>query len=267
MTKLNTIKAVDGYEQLEGVLARAYIQASCGKGAERHASGEPFHDQPMQTISALVGSNDGLRFQAVKKIHESARLDKAAAVRELLGAINYIAGAIIYIEGKDEATERPMLRRESDKAFFGSNSHRPPNPPPPPPPRKNTEQRFDELAKPSRPAPPMPAMQTPAAAVAGSESIGEFKPPLTTERLAQLSKLIHNGWTVWTGGNLPLPDDNIVDVIYRDGEIMRNIPVKRRRWSHHGDVGDIIAYFRHPTCNCGMLPADACVHGVSCNDG
>jgi hypothetical protein len=33
--------------------------------------------------------------QAIKKILESQRLPKGAAIHELLGAINYLAGAII----------------------------------------------------------------------------------------------------------------------------------------------------------------------------
>ncbi len=57
----------------------------------------------MQTISRLIGSHDGLLYQAVKKIQESKRMDKDAAVRELLGAINYIAGAVIFLEAKEEA--------------------------------------------------------------------------------------------------------------------------------------------------------------------
>lgn len=94
---------VPGYESLADVLKRAYDQAAIGKGAQRHATGLPFHEQPMQTISQLVGSNDGLLYQAMKKIQESQRMDRDAAVRELLGAIVYVAGAIIY----EEALPKP----------------------------------------------------------------------------------------------------------------------------------------------------------------
>jgi len=88
----------NNYKSLSDVLERAYQQAAHGKGRERHAQVQPFDKQPMQTISQLVGSCDGLRYQAIKKIQEAARLDHDSAVRELLGAINYIAGAIIYME-------------------------------------------------------------------------------------------------------------------------------------------------------------------------
>ena len=88
------------YASLTDVLARAHQQAAQGKGAERHACNRPFTEQPMQSISELLGSETGLLYQAMKKIQESQRLDQDAAIRELLGAINYIAGAIIFKEGK-----------------------------------------------------------------------------------------------------------------------------------------------------------------------
>lgn len=119
----------DDYKTLSDVLERAYAQAAHGKGKERHAQGQPFDRQPMQTISQLVGSCDGLRYQAIKKIQEAARLDHDAAIRELLGAINYIAGAIIYMEAQQpkepkihgvmlkdrESGEWKMFNNESDK--------------------------------------------------------------------------------------------------------------------------------------------------------
>ena len=88
------------YATLANVLQRAYEQASVGKGAVRHAQGKPFESQPMLTLSEFLGTNDGLLFQAIKKVQESKRLPPQAAVFELLGAINYLAGAVIYIEAK-----------------------------------------------------------------------------------------------------------------------------------------------------------------------
>ncbi len=86
------------YKPLREVLNRAYDHAAAGKGAERHATGQDFAAQPMQTISDLVGDNHGCLFQAIKKCQESTRLPKERAVNELLGAINYLAGAIIFLE-------------------------------------------------------------------------------------------------------------------------------------------------------------------------
>lgn len=86
------------YASLHDVLERAYKQASVGKGHERHAQGLPFDEQPMQLISNLIDSPEGMRYQAVKKIQEAARLAPDHQTHELLGAINYIAGIIIYNE-------------------------------------------------------------------------------------------------------------------------------------------------------------------------
>lgn len=88
---------VHGYESLEIVLYEAYQQAATGKGAARHGRGAAFDAQPTQTISALLGTDGGLAFQAMKKINEGMRLDPAAKKKELLGAINYIASIIIFM--------------------------------------------------------------------------------------------------------------------------------------------------------------------------
>jgi hypothetical protein len=88
----------DGYESLARVLARAFQQAAHGKGAERHAQdGEPFDAQVMQDMARRFGVGS-LLGQAFKKSEESQRLPQGAAIRELLGAINYLAGAVIAME-------------------------------------------------------------------------------------------------------------------------------------------------------------------------
>lgn len=90
-------KRADNYASLSSVLRRAYDQASSGKGQERHGQDLPFTKQPMQLIQDLCGEGFALG-QAMKKMQESQRLPHDAAIRELLGAINYIAGAIIHKE-------------------------------------------------------------------------------------------------------------------------------------------------------------------------
>ena len=57
---------VEGYEKLLNVLARAFNQASSGKGHERHANGEPFHEQVMADGAKRFG-HGALLFQAYKK--------------------------------------------------------------------------------------------------------------------------------------------------------------------------------------------------------
>ena len=98
------VAVVHGYEDLHQVLVRALDQAQQGKGKERHADGKPFSEQPMQQLIALYGRGFALG-QAGKKMQESQRMEPDAAVRELLGAIVYIAGSIISLENaqKDEA--------------------------------------------------------------------------------------------------------------------------------------------------------------------
>lgn len=109
------------YDSLDSILKRAYDQAAHGKGAERHACGRPFEEQPMQTISALLGTHNGLLYQAMKKIQESNRLDRDAAVRELLGAINYIAGAIIYIEKQEPPQQRDILEPPPQRGLLDTH--------------------------------------------------------------------------------------------------------------------------------------------------
>lgn len=90
--------SVPGYESLASVLLRAYDQAALGKGKERHAGdGEPFDAQVMQDMARRFGVGS-LLGQAFKKSEESQRLALEPAVRELIGAINYLAGAVIALE-------------------------------------------------------------------------------------------------------------------------------------------------------------------------
>lgn len=92
-----TVLASPGYDCLADVLRRAFEQASAGKGKDRHAQGKPFDQQPMQGICDLVGPAFALG-QAMKKAQESLRLPPDRGVVELLGAINYLAGAVIAME-------------------------------------------------------------------------------------------------------------------------------------------------------------------------
>lgn len=97
---LNSVLPLGGpYGKLADVLTRAYLQASAGKGKERHAVGDvPFEDQPMATINRQLGSVDGFIYQAHKKSLEAKRLPDGRAQAELLGAINYLAGAVIALD-------------------------------------------------------------------------------------------------------------------------------------------------------------------------
>lgn len=78
-------------------LLRAYKMVAEGKGQVRHGAGRAWNDQPIITISRTVGSGFAVG-QAMKKLEESTRMDDAAAVWELLGAIGYICAAVQIIE-------------------------------------------------------------------------------------------------------------------------------------------------------------------------
>lgn len=88
-----------GYDALALVLQRAFDQAAHGKGKERHAQGEPFTEQIILQGARRFGVGS-LLFQAFKKSEESQRLPRDRAVAELLGAINYLAAAVIALEEK-----------------------------------------------------------------------------------------------------------------------------------------------------------------------
>lgn len=89
-----------GYEALVEVFAVAMEQAASGKGLDRHANGQPFDRQPMIEISRMVGLGFPLG-QVQKKAQEAALLaaagDTVKAQAEILGAINYLAGAYIVL--------------------------------------------------------------------------------------------------------------------------------------------------------------------------
>lgn len=108
-------KPVPGYEPLANVLQRAYAQASKGKGKERHAGGLPFAQQPILTIPRQHDSIDGALYQAAKKAGEARTLPtRQRAVTELLGAINYLAAAVILIEEGVDLAKWPV-RLEPDE--------------------------------------------------------------------------------------------------------------------------------------------------------
>lgn len=106
---------VPGYESLQSVLQRAYDQAARTKGAERHANNLPFHEQPMQTVAAAHGVGF-LLGQVSKKIQEAqgmlGRGETAKAVHELLGAINYTAGAVVFAESAHTLDPGPEEKEE-----------------------------------------------------------------------------------------------------------------------------------------------------------
>jgi hypothetical protein len=106
---------VEGYEKLADVLLRAYEQASAGKGKDRHANNLPFHLPPMPQICDQVGVGFAMG-QAIKKAQESLGLPRERAIAEVLGAINYLAGVVIFME------KQPVVETASDRCVREFNS-------------------------------------------------------------------------------------------------------------------------------------------------
>jgi len=104
------MKIEKGYEKLMQVYQDAHDQAALGKGKDRHANNLPFHEQRMQTISHAIGSEYGMVYQVAKKMTEGLQFtDHDRREAELLGAINYLAGIVIYHREKkqnDKLTEQ-----------------------------------------------------------------------------------------------------------------------------------------------------------------
>lgn len=93
------VSAEPGYEALAAVLDEALEQAQHGKGAERHTiAGEPYQDQQIVQLGEWMQSTAFAVGQACKKAIESTRLTPDRARSELLGAINYLAAAVIQID-------------------------------------------------------------------------------------------------------------------------------------------------------------------------
>lgn len=120
-----------GYEDLAEVLDCALMQASSGKGADRHAGDRPFATQPMQEITRMVGIGFPLG-QAMKKAQEAgtmaSRGQTDAARRELLGAINYLAGAVLAINAMQQARSATESAATAPQAAPTLNDTRQPTP-------------------------------------------------------------------------------------------------------------------------------------------
>lgn len=98
-------RRVEGYENLERILDKAYEQSAKGKGNERHAHSpvgfRPWIDQPILANARQVGPA-GPAQQVMKKTQEAvmmaSRKDFEAAKAEVLGSIVYAAALYRLLE-------------------------------------------------------------------------------------------------------------------------------------------------------------------------
>lgn len=90
---------IEGKHPLERIFALALEQATQGKGEERHGNGGDFVSQPWVGLARVHGTGF-LTGQAQKKIMEAVANKPESNYlwyeREMLGAINYLAMALIY---------------------------------------------------------------------------------------------------------------------------------------------------------------------------
>lgn len=92
-----------GYNELADELIAALDQSQGGKGAERHANGKSFMEQPIIQLGLMCGPG-GPAQQVMKKTQEAlgmhARGQTDAAVRELHGAMVYAAATILVMKNQ-----------------------------------------------------------------------------------------------------------------------------------------------------------------------
>lgn len=99
------------YTTLRTILNAAFDHAANGKGKERHARDLPFDKQPMLETTRLVGPGFPLG-QAIKKTGEAAgmieRGELDAAEAECLGAINYLAGCVVWVRERQKQVDKDI---------------------------------------------------------------------------------------------------------------------------------------------------------------
>jgi hypothetical protein len=102
MKKQPQQKIDPNYATLVEVLSLAYERSAFGKGRDRHATDNPFEQQPIVTEGSYFGIQPHL-YQIRKKALEILRMDTDAAQRELLDIIVYAAAAVLVLkEAEDE---------------------------------------------------------------------------------------------------------------------------------------------------------------------
>ena len=75
--------------------------------------------------------------------------------------------------------------------------------------------------------------------IAQLAEIGDF---VTREDLMRAYDLVEQGYTLWFGGECPVDDGVVVDVVFRDGSNDSEENVEYCTWKQPGDDDDIIAY-------------------------
>lgn len=51
-----------------------------------------------------------------------------------------------------------------------------------------------------------------------------------------------DGWIEWHGGECPVPAGTLIDLRFRDGDVLERVMSYEWRWCHEGWDADIVAY-------------------------
>lgn len=109
------LEALPGYEKLAEILDASLAHAQTGKGLERHGNaGEAFEDQQIVQFGEWMKSTQFNIGQVCKKALESTRLEDDKAIIELLGVINYAAGAVLILQRRADTTFENNLEQHLD---------------------------------------------------------------------------------------------------------------------------------------------------------
>lgn len=111
----------DNFSDLLRAANYAVLQATKGKGQERHGNGKHFLSQPIFEISRMIDSPGGLAFQAIKKLQEASRMSPEAAIHEYRGAVIYILALMLFTEEQSGEQMIPDIGSEENlNQFMGS---------------------------------------------------------------------------------------------------------------------------------------------------
>ena len=98
----------ENYKTLKIALDAAFNRAAKGKGADRHANGRPFDQQPILSIQRDLGSTQFALGQIMKKTTELTKFNDDDAKKELLDIMVYAAAAWVYLDQREKQLEFTM---------------------------------------------------------------------------------------------------------------------------------------------------------------
>lgn len=104
----------ENYQKYIEILHASATQLCSGKGDERHSESvtQDIEDQDTLAIARALGTDLGLDQQIFKKIKESNRMSGNTKLRELYGALNYVALKIYYHTHINKSKDFEEIRKD-----------------------------------------------------------------------------------------------------------------------------------------------------------